>query len=142
MHLILFRKYLNFNKNEFVLERDSDRLLSQIKYEENFINSTNRYFYSLSPTEEIEQSRLDSSNIEGIVAWTIVYLFIFTVIFILKFGLQKVIEKKPNEIRSYSKIACRKCYFFNKNRYLRCAVHPDKVLTDRAENCRDYQAKK
>ncbi|MEL7079314.1 MAG: hypothetical protein AAGK10_03445 [Cyanobacteria bacterium J06555_3] len=142
MYLILYRKYLNVNENELILERDSDRLLPQIKYEENLINSVDRYSYDLPPTEELEGSRVNSSNIEGITALTIVYLFIFTAIFILKFGLQKVIEKKPNEIRPYSKIACRKCYFFNKNRYLRCAVHPDKVLTDRAENCQDYQAKK
>ena len=114
MYLILYRKYLNVNENELILERDSDRLLLQIKYESNFINSVDRYSYDLSPTEELEGSRVNSSNIEGITALTIVYLFIFTAIFILKFGLQKVIEKKPNEIRPYSKIACRKCYFFNK----------------------------
>lgn len=33
---------------------------------------------------------------------------------------------------------CRSCTFFDKNLYLKCAVHPNTVLTKEAMHCPDY----
>jgi hypothetical protein len=42
---------------------------------------------------------------------------------------------------SLSQIHCRKCYFFTSNSYVKCAVHPSRVLTEQAINCPDYKPK-
>jgi Tfp pilus assembly protein PilE len=39
-----------------------------------------------------------------------------------------------------AKISCQECYYFSCNHYVKCAIHPDNVLTDRAINCRDYSS--
>jgi hypothetical protein len=33
---------------------------------------------------------------------------------------------------------CKNCKFYNSNNYLRCAVNPAEVLTEKAKDCRDY----
>lgn len=33
---------------------------------------------------------------------------------------------------------CRNCQFYDKNPYLKCAVHPSWVFTEHATNCVDY----
>lgn len=35
-------------------------------------------------------------------------------------------------------LPCRTCKFFCNNHYLKCAVHPDIVMTEQARNCSDY----
>ncbi|MFM6182245.1 MAG: hypothetical protein ACKPA8_12210 [Dolichospermum sp.] len=40
------------------------------------------------------------------------------------------------------KVPCRKCQFFANNHYLKCAVKPDTVLTEKAMNCSEYTPKK
>jgi hypothetical protein len=45
----------------------------------------------------------------------------------------------PTKLRC--KVSCHKCRYFNANPYLKCALHPDTVLTEGAVDCRDYQSK-
>lgn len=40
------------------------------------------------------------------------------------------------------KLPCKKCQFFANNHYLKCAVKPDTVLTEKAMNCGEYAPKK
>ena len=39
--------------------------------------------------------------------------------------------------KSEYKFPCYHCQYFNSNHYIKCAVNPEIVLTDRAVNCRD-----
>jgi len=39
-----------------------------------------------------------------------------------------------------SKVPCARCQYFNHNPYVKCALHPGTVLTDRAVDCRDYHS--
>jgi hypothetical protein len=39
-----------------------------------------------------------------------------------------------------AKVLCHECYYFSYNHYVKCALHPDKVLTDQAIDCRDYSS--
>ncbi|MCY7337011.1 MAG: hypothetical protein LH613_12495 [Chamaesiphon sp.] len=38
------------------------------------------------------------------------------------------------------KVPCDRCQYFSHNPYIKCALHPDTVLTDRAVDCRDYHS--
>ena len=66
---------------------------------------------------------------------------IFTVIFI---AVSKFRAVAPNELffklkRSHQ-IPCRNCRYFSGNFYLRCAIHPSDVLTEKAVDCADYRS--
>lgn len=39
---------------------------------------------------------------------------------------------------NFNSIPCTKCQFFHNNSYLKCAVHPNKVLRPDAKECLDY----
>lgn len=68
-------------------------------------------------------------------------LLFLTVGFIFKIGFRKINKNQLQLVKYNSKIACRQCQFFNNNYYLKCAVHPDKVLKNEAKDCLDYQEK-
>lgn len=40
--------------------------------------------------------------------------------------------------KRFHQIPCSNCRFFNNNLYLKCAVHPYKVLSEKAIDCSDY----
>ena len=122
----MYLKYLN--RNNLILDRDSDRSIQQINSE--------------STTNKLETEQINIVNGEGMNFVLYVSLLIFTAVFIFKAGLQRIAKDSSKKLEYNPKIACRKCYFYNKNFYLRCAVHPDKVLTEKAEDCRDYQPRK
>lgn len=44
--------------------------------------------------------------------------------------------------KSPNKVPCRNCQYFNSNYYIKCAVHPSNVMTDRAVDCKDYRSAK
>ena len=122
----MYLKYLN--RNNLILDRDSDRFIQQINSE--------------STTDKLETEQINIVNGEGMNFVLSIFLLIFAAVFILKAGLQRRTKHSSKKFEYNSKTACRKCYFYNKNFYLRCAVHPDRVLTNKAEDCRDYQPRK
>jgi len=52
--------------------------------------------------------------------------------------LDKANPPKLNILKRFSQPSCSKCRFFNKNEYLKCAVHPVHVSNIEAQNCPDY----
>ena len=38
------------------------------------------------------------------------------------------------------KVLCDRCQYFSHNPYVKCALHPDTVMTERAVDCRDYDS--
>jgi hypothetical protein len=69
-----------------------------------------------------------------ILVWAIASIAMFR-------GLPKAIRKKPLELNRPQKVPCRSCRFFSSNPYLKCAIHPTSVLTDRAIDCSDFHAR-
>lgn len=69
-----------------------------------------------------------------IVSWTVLFLM-----------LSKVGTVARNEIcvsvKRLQRLPCRNCQFFANNAYLKCAVNPALVLTEKAFNCSDYSPK-
>ena len=39
-----------------------------------------------------------------------------------------------------AKVPCDRCQYFSHNPYVKCALHPETVMTDRAIDCRDYDS--
>ncbi|MDF5729922.1 MAG: hypothetical protein PUP92_18400, partial [Rhizonema sp. PD38] len=66
-----------------------------------------------------------------ITVCTIIF-YIFRQSFLKIPGNSKVV------IYRFRQAPCINCHFFNKNQYLRCAVHPLIVSTKQALNCSDY----
>ena len=53
----------------------------------------------------------------------------------------KVTQGRGNKVKVISpsqQFPCTNCRFFDKNHYLKCAVHPEIVLTKQALDCSDY----
>ncbi|HAZ49912.1 MAG TPA: hypothetical protein DDW76_37120 [Cyanobacteria bacterium UBA11369] len=44
------------------------------------------------------------------------------------------------KIKPSNQVPCKNCQYFSGNFYLKCAVHPNTVLTKEASNCADYSA--
>ena len=36
------------------------------------------------------------------------------------------------------RVPCDRCHYFSHSHYLKCAIHPDRVMTEQAVDCRDY----
>ena len=46
--------------------------------------------------------------------------------------------QRSSSLKSSPNVQCFKCQYFSRNPYVKCALHPDTVLTERAVDCRDY----
>ena len=81
-------------------------------------------------------NELDSS-VSLFFLWT-------TILSIIILALVKILHKLETSkvlglsILPHAQIPCRKCIFFNKNEYLKCAVNPSAVFTKQALDCSDY----
>ena len=53
--------------------------------------------------------------------------------------IPKTIQRLSN-LKVHPQIQCYGCHYFSSNPYLKCSLHPDNVLTDRAVDCRDYHS--
>jgi hypothetical protein len=64
-------------------------------------------------------------------------MVVFIVIYAYKrIAHLRMLYKATTQRRS-PQIPCSKCRFFTSNPRLKCAVHPEKVMTARAVNCSD-----
>ena len=52
--------------------------------------------------------------------------------------LDKANPQKLNIFKRLAQPNCSKCRFFDRNSYLKCAVHPVRVSNIEAQNCPDY----
>ena len=79
-----------------------------------------------------------SNNMFDIMSVVIVCSTVFLVTATCNY-LSKVI-RPPLKSSATDKLPCRNCQYFNSNYYIKCAVNPNSVLTDRAADCRDYES--
>ncbi len=66
------------------------------------------------------------------------------VIFLLVFHKIRTYRDDKVYVKSdfLTKVPCKKCQFYANNHYLKCAVKPDSVLTEKAVDCSEYTPKK
>lgn len=62
----------------------------------------------------------------------------FSLLLARRIGLYKITNKQSEKIHKTHDFPCLNCNFFKDEPYLKCAVHPDKVLKKEAKNCADY----
>ncbi len=73
------------------------------------------------------------------VAWgTIVSMGIFLTIGVLIYARSPKRKQNSSKVTLPLTITCSRCRYFNDNHYLKCALHPVTVMTDRAVDCKDY----
>lgn len=117
------------------------------------IDDENHLYSTINEPLQEQSKDIDGKDITLFFSLPILFLIMG---FILKIGFQKInaryftdeeeslvklSKSKLKFVKYHPKIACRQCHFFNKNNYLKCAVHPDRVLKKEARNCLDYQKK-
>ncbi|MBF2066645.1 MAG: hypothetical protein IGS39_19825 [Calothrix sp. C42_A2020_038] len=78
---------------------------------------------------DLNQKEFKPSTFGDSVTLLIPILFILTTIGVVLYKLKQV---KPI---SYP---CKTCKYYNSNNYIRCAVNPTEVMTEKANDCRDY----
>lgn len=69
--------------------------------------------------------------------FSLVVLFTGTTIWLAKTRRENKFENLF-QINPFPQVPCRKCQYFSGSHYLKCAVHPNEVLTNKAINCSDY----
>ncbi|MBE9232889.1 hypothetical protein IQ231_14670 [Cuspidothrix issatschenkoi LEGE 03284] len=98
-------------------------------------------------TVKQEKSQVEYQNIQipdlalslaplGFILVWVIFLLVFHKI--RTYGDDKVYLKSD----SLTKVPCKKCQFYANNHYLKCAVKPDSVLTEKAVDCSEYTPKK
>lgn len=76
----------------------------------------------------------------GIIAFLFFWgSFLFLASRKIKGRLDDQFECPTNSVSNYR---CTQCRYYSKNHFLNCAVQPNIVLTDEANNCSDYSPKK
>jgi hypothetical protein len=74
----------------------------------------------------------------GLVAFSVVFTVTLVVLFLKRLMLLKTFDEQLTTAKRDRQVPCNKCHFYNNNFYLKCAVHPSKVLTSEARDCPDY----
>ena len=95
--------------------------------------SVNKLFTTNQNTVEIN-STLDVVIFGSIASVAVSYL-------IWRLCFQKASGRLPKFFQSSNQTNCTKCRFFDNNSYLKCAVHPSRVLKKEAQECLDYKPK-
>jgi predicted PurR-regulated permease PerM len=102
---------------------------------------------SANGTLQTESSSLQktASNHEQVLYFStsLVAIAVLSTITLVVFSLKRLTFSKAFNNRlaasnSCHRIRCDRCQFFNNNLYLKCAVHPSKVLTPEAKDCTDF----
>ena len=98
---------------------------------------------ALSETQSVKEkiedssSQIDNANTNLLV---IILLLLVILRFVWLLSKFKLTDKRLS-IQHFTQIPCKNCRFLANNQYLKCAVHPSKVLTAQAVNCTDYCSK-
>ncbi|MEL7034553.1 MAG: hypothetical protein AAFO04_02875 [Cyanobacteria bacterium J06592_8] len=91
-----------------------------------------------------EQSNTQTSNTLGTMEFVYLasgFVGIFLIIVLIKqLQARKLIRSQLSWQKSCQKIPCNSCQYFNNNIYMKCAVQPTLVLSEKAKDCPDYES--
>ena len=106
------------------------------------------YYHSISSNEIVhEKDTTEASNSLDLIAIATIALIGIS-IYLVRLGAARSLRSRfPKTSTNFSKAFkdstqtnCTNCRFFDSNSYLKCAVHPSKVLKKSARECLDYEA--
>ncbi|MCU0534112.1 MAG: hypothetical protein MUD14_09475 [Hydrococcus sp. Prado102] len=95
---------------------------------------------------EIPPDEQNASNKESLLFFSTSLFAIATVgtlailaIVSKRLGWRKTLNSPQHSLKTTNcQVSCENCRFFNNNPYVKCAIHPSKVLTAQAKDCADY----
>ena len=101
---------------------------------------------SYRSVDVVPRYRLDASHVNEVSAindnistflgvWMVISLMI---LIHWNANFLKTISRAWGSLREANNSHCRSCKFYHHNAYLKCAVHPSKVLMAAAQDCSDY----
>lgn len=107
----------------------------------NTLNQNQNYSVQISFNELPKQEK---STVEAYTNLSLLTVFSITLVsisvLVWRSHSKKSLSKLPKLFHKDStQIKCTECHFFDNNSYLKCAVHPSKVLKREAQECLDYQ---
>jgi hypothetical protein len=85
---------------------------------------------------------------DSILSYDIAWLVLMVVVAISAVVAQvyafipKVRKRQSSNHKQRYEETCQRCQYFHHNLYLKCAIHPDTVLTEDSIDCKDYCQKK
>lgn len=102
---------------------------------ENKLNQT-----LLNEIQVIQPQRDKATSRDIIIFDTSIYFVSGWVILgLILAAILTVVRSEMFRVELVPEVPCKKCRFFSSNPYLRCAVHPCTVLTEKAMHCSDYR---
>lgn len=113
--------------------------------------NTREYFNTLNWNQnysaQVSSNELPKQGKNTVEAYTTLSLITVVAIALISISVlvwrshsKKSLSKLPKLFHKDStQIKCTECYFFDNNSYLKCAVHPTKVLEREAQECLDYE---
>jgi hypothetical protein len=74
----------------------------------------------------------------GLVAIAIVGTLALIALMLKRMAFSKAIDNRLAKTKHNCQVSCENCQFFDNNPYLKCALHPSKVMSAEAKDCSDY----
>lgn len=112
-----------------------DVFWSQYSMEENYFQEID---LSEVPSHQDSLNKETSSN-GGVLFIPMGFiLIVWTILAVARLDFWKTFHNRLIPIKHSSKIPCSNCQFFKNDPYLKCAVHPSKVLSEDAIDCPDH----
>ena len=113
-----------------------EKILKQTATAENNVNQVTRSEVKLEQATQGEVGISDPAMCWGIF---IGFFLASVVLFMMVLKIQTVGHNKIFfPVKNLQKVPCNNCIFFSDNLYLKCAVQPSIVLTNKAMKCSDY----
>ncbi|BAZ17392.1 hypothetical protein NIES4071_92700 [Calothrix sp. NIES-4071] len=81
--------------------------------------------------DSFNQKKLEPSTLSDSIILFAPVLFVLTTVGIVFYRFKQV--------KTVS-LPCKKCKYYDSNNYLKCAVNPAEVMTEKSKDCRDYTA--
>jgi hypothetical protein len=100
-----------------------------------------------SATREVKQphsSVMDNQHITSMISVTGGLMLLMGSLWIFVRAGRLIIKEKNNEpaaelyLSAFKSMPCYNCKYFSDNVYVKCAVHPENVLTPHAHQCPDF----
>ena len=113
-----------------------------------FYTTSNRenYYHQVSSNEIVhEKDTTNADNSFSLIAIVVITLLAAIAsnvisLYRARSRFPKASGNFPKAFKSSTHKKCTNCRFFDSNSYLKCAVHPTKVLKKEAPECLDYEA--
>lgn len=107
----------------------------------NALNQNHNYSVQVSSSELPKQEKSTVEEYTTLSLITVISIALISISVLLWRSHFKKNSGKPHELfhKDSTRIKCTECHFFDNNSYLKCAVHPTKVLKCEAQECLDYE---